>query len=242
MDALLKKWDAKRGIKRDEVYNKLWVQRKEDLLSKIACSTFAPGEYFFKQDRVERYIGEYIRNLSGASTDEKILQLDSEVVLKSIEAQHGLLVARAKHIYSFSHLTFQEYFTAREIVIVRQSAEESLQNLVSHIFEIRWREVFFLAVGMSSDANRLVMLMKKKIDCLLAEDEKLQNYLRWVQSKSKAIIFPYKKSSIRAWYFDYGKAYIDGGVQLDLQYTIDCNLYKDEDLLPVFTSRVLCQP
>ena len=100
LDALLKKWDAKRGIKRDQVYQKLWVQRKEDLLSKIAWDTFAPGEYFFKQDKAERYIGEYIRNLPGASSDEEALRLDSEVVLKSIESQHGLLVARAKNIYS----------------------------------------------------------------------------------------------------------------------------------------------
>jgi len=42
-------------------------------------------------------------------------QLNSEAVLKSIEAQHGLLVERAE-IYSFSHLTFQEYFTARNFV------------------------------------------------------------------------------------------------------------------------------
>jgi predicted NACHT family NTPase len=44
---------------------------------------------------------DYIRNLPGANDDEDALQLDSEVVLKSIEAQHGLLVERARGIYSF---------------------------------------------------------------------------------------------------------------------------------------------
>jgi len=120
LDALLKKWDAKRGIRRDQVYQKLWSERKEDLLSKIAGETFKSGEYFFKQEQVERYIAIYIRNLPGANTDEAALQLDSEVVLKSLESQHGLLVERAKQIYSFSHLSFQEYFTAREIIKVRQ--------------------------------------------------------------------------------------------------------------------------
>ena len=185
LDALLKKWDAKRGIKRDQVYQKLWVQRKEDLLSKIAWDTFAPGDYFFKQDKAERYIGEYIRNLPGASSDEEALRLDSEVVLKSIESQHGLLVERAKNIYSFSHLSFQEYFTGREIILVRQSSDKALEKLVNHIFDKRWREVFFLAVAMSPNAERLVLLMKKKIDLLLAEDNDLQDYLKWLNLKSQ---------------------------------------------------------
>ncbi|MEH2452455.1 NACHT domain-containing NTPase [Nostoc sp.] len=147
LDALLKKWDAKRGIQRDQIYKKLSVQRKEDLLSKMALTTFEGSDYFFKQKVAEQYITEYIRNLPDANTDEEALQVDSEQVLRSIEHHHGLVVARAKGIYSFSHLTFHEYFTAREFVVVRQSSEEALQNLVSHITEKRWREVFLLAVG-----------------------------------------------------------------------------------------------
>ena len=162
LDALLKKWDKKRGIERDQVYKKLWLERKKDLLSKIAWDTFSPGEYFFKQEKVERYICQYIRNLPGANTDEEALHLDSDAVLRSIESQHGLLVARAKEIYSFSHLTFQEYFTAREIVQVLQYQDLVLQELVQHIFDSRWREVFFLAVGMSSNADKLVLLIKKQ--------------------------------------------------------------------------------
>lgn len=107
IDALLKKWDARRGIQRDEVYQKLWTQRKEDLLSKLAWETFSPGEYFFKQDKAERLIGEYIRNLPGANTDEEALKLDREAVLKSIESQHGLLVERAKIFILFLIFLFK---------------------------------------------------------------------------------------------------------------------------------------
>ncbi|MGB5970291.1 MAG: NACHT domain-containing NTPase [Spirulinaceae cyanobacterium] len=196
LDALLKKWDAKRGIQRDEVYQKLWIQRKEDLLSKIAWDTFAPGEYFFKQDKVERYVGEYIRNLPGANTDEAALKLDSEVVLKSIESQHGLLVERAKHIYSFSHLTFQEYFTARKIIQVRQSSDQALEELVNHIFDKRWREVFLLAVAMSPNGEKLVLLMKEKIDYLLAEDEKIQRFLQRLNEKTVAENITFKQEDI----------------------------------------------
>ncbi|MCT7959991.1 NACHT domain-containing protein [Laspinema sp. D1] len=184
LDVLLKKWDAKRGIYRDQVYKKLSRQRKEDLLSKIALTTFEARDYFFKQKEAERYITDYIRNLPGANTDEEALQLDSEAVLRSIEAQHGLLVERAKGIYSFSHLTFHEYFTAREIIINQQSSEEALQKLVSHITDIQWREVFLLAAGMSSFADRLLLLMKHEIEHLIDGFERLEQILERVNNHS----------------------------------------------------------
>ncbi|ODG96367.1 hypothetical protein A4S05_18920 [Nostoc sp. KVJ20] len=203
LDALLKKWDAKRGIQRDQIYKKLSVQRKEDLLSKIALTTFEGSEYFFKQKVAEQYITEYIRNLPDANTDEEALQVDSEQVLRSIEHHHGLVVARAKRIYSFSHLTFHEYFTAREFVVVRQSSEEALQNLVSHITEKRWREVFLLAVGMSPSADRLLIFFKDKIDAIVAEDEKIQQLLMWSSEKSVSVDVRYKKVITRAFYFAF---------------------------------------
>jgi predicted site-specific integrase-resolvase len=53
---LLKKWDVKRNIEREQVYKRLSLKRKEDLLSQIARTTFEAGNYFFKQREVERYI------------------------------------------------------------------------------------------------------------------------------------------------------------------------------------------
>ena len=135
-NTLLRKWDAKRGIHRDIVYHQLSVQRKENLLSHIALTTFEKGDYFFKQRQVEQYIADYIQNLTEEKADEQTLQLDSEAVLKSIEAQHGLLVERARGVYSFSHLTFQEYFTARSIVNSANPQaidDPALQGLLRHI-------------------------------------------------------------------------------------------------------------
>ena len=229
LDALLTKWDSKRGIKRDQVYQKLWLERKKDLLSKIAWDTFSPGEYFFKQEKVERYIGQYIRNLPGANTDEKALRLDSDAVLRSIESQHGLLVARAKEIYSFSHLTFQEYFTTREIIQVRQSQDLALQELVQHIFNPRWQEVFFLAVAMSPSADKLVLLMKKTIDKSLAKDKKLQEFLQWLNEKTKAVDITYNSQDITK-------------IQSEFDFFINSNLslsrilYLDIDLFSLYQS------
>jgi predicted NACHT family NTPase len=204
LDALLRKWDSKRGIRRDSVYKDLSVQKKEDMLSQIALNTFEKGDYFVKQGQLEDYICDYIRNTANAKTDDEELHLDSEVVLKSIEAQHGLFVERARGIYSFSHLTFHEYFAARQIVLSTSPSklETAMQNLVNHITDKRWREVILLSVGMAREADDLLLLMKRTIDSLLADDDKLQSFLAWADEKSRSVNVSYKLVVVRAYYFD----------------------------------------
>ncbi|MEH2048311.1 NACHT domain-containing protein [Nostoc sp.] len=196
LDVLLKKWDAKRNIEREQVYKNLSLQRKEDLLSLIGLTTFEQKDYFFKQKTAEVYIADFIRNLRNADIDPEVLKLDSEAILKSIEAQHGLLVERAKGIYSFSHLTFHEYFAAREIV-----ANSAWESLVENITERRWREVFLLAAGMIRKADDLVWMMKIQIDKLLAQDQKIQQFLVWINEKSSSVETTYKPAAVRASYF-----------------------------------------
>ncbi|MBD2455265.1 NACHT domain-containing NTPase [Nostoc sp. FACHB-87] len=219
LDVLLKKWDAKRNIERDHVYKRLSLKRKQDLLSQIAFSTFTRSEYFFKQKFLEEQITDYIRNLPDASTDSEVLQLDCEAVLKSIEAQHGLLVERARGIYSFSHLTFQEYFTAQKIITSSNpnAQEQALHYLVTHVSEKRWREVFLLSVGMLNNAEYLLTLMKENIDTLLVKEHNLQNFLNWVHQKSQSTQLPYKLNSVRAFYFA-------------IAYTVSLNMNKIRDI------------
>jgi predicted NACHT family NTPase len=224
LDVLLKKWDAMRKIERDRVYKGLSLKRKEDLLSELACSTFKDGNYFFKQREAERQITKYLQNLPDASTNPEILQLDSKALLKSIETQHGLLVERAKSIYSFSHLTFHEYFTARKIVSScnpYQPEDEVLKELVSHLTEKHWREVFLLTVEMLLNANCLLRMMKDQVDKLLAGDETLQQFLHWIDEKSKSISASvegaYKPVVIRAFYLDFD-------IALDPDRTLGCLL------------------
>ncbi|WP_414582976.1 NACHT domain-containing protein [Scytonema sp. PCC 10023] len=225
LEVFLKKWDAKRGIQRDQVYKQLSPQRKKDLLSKIALTTFEQGNYLFHQREVENYIAEYICDLPNAETDPEALQLDSEAVLRSIETQHGLLVERAKSIYSFSHLTFHEYFTAREIVLRSHPLEQALQRLIQHIHEIRWREVFLLATEMSQpNASMLLQVMKQKVDDLLVGNKKLENFLKHVAEISTAQQLPIKPAAVRAFYFD-----ID--FEIDVERSLSLLLDRSANLL-----------
>ncbi|KAB8318009.1 NACHT domain-containing NTPase [Tolypothrix campylonemoides VB511288] len=218
LDLLLKKWDVQRGIERDQVYKQFSLQRKQDLLEQIAWTTFLAGEYFFKQKAVEQHIANYIRNLPDANLNPEALQIDSEAILKSIETQHGLLVERARGIYSFSHITFHEYFTAKKIVSTPpEQVKKVFQNLVSHITEKRWREVFFLTVEMLQSADYLLQLMKREIDSLLPGNE----------NNEKQLSDPQKK---RLQQYDYAKKLLidclksDCYVSRDVQQSIEDSL------------------
>jgi predicted NACHT family NTPase len=222
LDVLLKKWDGKRNIERDQVYKKLSLKRKEDLLSRLAFDTFDKGEYFFKQSTAERYIADYIRNIPGASDDD--LQLDSEAVLRSIMAQHGLLVERAKGIFSFSHLTFHEYFAAKRIVdsSIAQGVE-AFQKLAGHAHDKRWKEVFLLVLGMLPDASSCVLTIKREVDEILAGDQRAQEYLIWVDEKNKSI----NEDSTTTTYLFYLDLSLSLSLDLSLDLNLDLNLSLD---------------
>ncbi|MBD2183389.1 NACHT domain-containing NTPase [Planktothrix sp. FACHB-1355] len=199
LEILLIKWDESRGIERDNAYKNLSALRKKQLLSQVAAITFERGDYFLEQDKLQQLIANYLRTLPDANTDPIQLQLDSEAVLKSIAVQHGLLVERAQRIYSFSHLTFQEHFTARAIIDSLNPL--ALNRLVSHITKRSWREVFLLAVGMMQPADQLLLSMKQQIDELVADD-KLQQFLAWVNQKSLAVQVA-DKPTVRAFYLTF---------------------------------------
>ncbi|WYM02142.1 MAG: NACHT domain-containing protein [Gloeotrichia echinulata CP02] len=114
LDIFLKKWDAQRHIQREQVYQ-LRPQHKEELLIKIAKTTWEQGNYLFNQKFIQQQITEYIHNLQQRNTDQELLQIDSETILKSMIAQHGLLVEQARGVYSFSHVAFQQYLAEKDI-------------------------------------------------------------------------------------------------------------------------------
>ena len=196
LEVLMKKWDAKRNIEREIIYKHLSPQNKEDMLGlgQIAFNTFVNGEYFFRQEDLQRQIKDYICNLPEASADPEVLRLDSEVVLKAIEHHHGLLVERARNIYSFSHLTFQEYFAAREI-----ERERHFEILMQHITDPQWKEVFILTAEMLRRSDDFVKMIKDRVD-KVERDEKMQAFIEWVDQKTNSVKVSCKTVAVKAFY------------------------------------------
>jgi predicted NACHT family NTPase len=193
INLLLEKWDKKRGVRRElgsEAYRKLSVGEKKKLLSYLAARKFQQEQYIlFEQGELQGYIAEYL----DISTE------DSEAVLDAVAAQHGLLIEQAQGFWSFSHLTFQEYFTAKWFC--DRAALYGWKDLVSHITDKHWREVFLLAVGMLQRADCLLQLIKQQVDAILADDEELQHFLIWANNKSITVErFHHKLATLRGSY------------------------------------------
>lgn len=227
LDIFLVRWDQSRLIKRDEVYQSLSLRQKMKLLSQIAFFTFESGNYFFEEREVIEYISDYLANLNPKKLEyiePEMLRQESEAVLKSIEMQHGLLVERARGIYSFSHLTFQEYLTARYLANIRDSGilNATLKRVSVYVHNQQWREVFLLLVELLQNAETLLKAMKSQLDILLGTDDKLMEIMLAIAKKCNSLNVPYKKAALRGFYLTL---LLDG--DLNLAIALDSRLGGD---------------
>jgi predicted NACHT family NTPase len=232
LDLLLGKWDEQKGIERDEIYRGFLLPQKLKLLSHIANDTFEQGSYFFKPQGIEPHLLNCVQGLTNAATNFEQLQWESEAILRAIELQHGILIERVQGIFSFSDLTFQEYFTARRIVTTynlqlseqfsehpsEHPSEQALEHLVNYLTDPRWREIFLLTVTMLTQADALVQLMKQRIDAIVAQDQHLQELLVWANQRTLT-----PPHSFRAFYADLQQQQLSLGQQQTLQSYCEAN-------------------
>jgi predicted NACHT family NTPase len=213
LEILLSRWDQSRGITRDQFYGDLSLVDKLKLLSAIAATMFEQEQYFFEQSDLLEIIVNFLATLPNPESDPETLWLNSEAILRAIETQHGLIVERAKGIYGFSHLTFQEYLTARKIVATPtpEVLQQSLQSLAVQMTVPQWREVILLTVEMLPNGDFLLRQMQTQVDNLLAGDSQLQLLLKSLDTKAKTLQTPYPEVAVRAFY-------------LGLDYLRDLNL------------------
>jgi hypothetical protein len=167
LDALLRLWDEERDIVRDPMYRGLALDRKHQLFGSIAYHNFEAGRIFFTESHLVADITRYLATVPAIET-----HVDGLKALKAIEAHHGILVERADGIYSFSHLTFQEYYTARHLRDT--GADGSLERLVTkHLGDQRWAEVFHLVASLLTNADFFFGLIQRRLDAKILGHERL---------------------------------------------------------------------
>lgn len=230
VETLLKKWDAAREIQRDEIYRGLSTNRKRYMFARIAARSFSDNNYFLSERKLAAEIVAYLAKLPDAlpATD-----IDGVAVLKTIEAQHGIFSERAKQIYSFAHLTFQEYFTARYMT----TNGRALQELITaqHIADPRWREVLILTASLLDDAAIYMDLFQQAIDNFIIDDDEICNFLNYIDAKASSVRGNNDSTRLRAFYLclAFGLIYRDiyyasNTLTFDLNY-VRARLREDSD-------------
>ncbi|WP_445245905.1 NACHT domain-containing protein [Microcoleus sp. OTE_8_concoct_300] len=176
---LLEEWAAEKRIQKEEIYQGLSTELEGSLLSEIAYTGFETDKLFFSQREVVEEIKTFL-----ATNLNVPKHLDGEAVLNAIAVQQGILVERAEDVFSFSHLTLQEYLTAQYIADNNNLIE---QLVTSHLSDPRWREVFLLVAGLvrsKNGADDLLLLMEKEAQKYI-NTPKLQELLQWADAATK---------------------------------------------------------
>ncbi len=179
---LLETWSAEKRLpNRGLVYENLSIEQEEILLSEIAYQNFVADKLFLEKREVVKQIKDHLKQNLNAPQ-----HLDGEKVLKTIEIEQGILVERARDVYSFSHLTLQEYLTA-QYIYDNDLIEETVKN---HITETRWQEVFLLVAGLMrgrGKADKLLLAMEKEAHNYLTTPlgQKLVPILQWADEMTK---------------------------------------------------------
>lgn len=168
---LLEEWAAEKSLPQEQIYRGLDTRRKELMLSKIAHDAFRQDLLFLNRRDIATQIEQL---LSQILPEEK--SIDGDKILKSIEMQHGIFVERAMDVYSFSHLTLQEFLTAQYIA---DDNEKISWLIANHLISDHWHEVFLLIAGLKQQTDDFLLQIERRTQVYCTNNQKLQSLLGW---------------------------------------------------------------
>ncbi|MCE5242902.1 MAG: NACHT domain-containing protein [Desulfobacteraceae bacterium] len=160
---LLEQWDVEKGMPKDDI--SLQFRQKEALLYEIAYCLHT-GQIGVDNERKEATSKEILPIIEKQLKKFRIDIAQSEQLFNKLVDRTGLLICteRYKDRYSFSHLTFQEYYTAKyihenrlDIFSIIQRADKSGNDKLS----TWWREVIVLYSMMQGDASPTITALCK---------------------------------------------------------------------------------
>lgn len=170
LDILLERWSAEKRVHNEPIYRDLHPDIEIEMLSDMAGAAFEANRIFFSRAEILDAFRAF------ASIDLNSPKIDATAILDAIEIQQGLLVCRAADVYSFSHLTMQEYLTAVRI----HSAGTARDMIHRHLFEERWREVLILLAGLMR-GDEMIRTIQRQIFVLRDESSELLALLESVE-------------------------------------------------------------
>lgn len=170
LNIFLEEWSDEKLVSRDSPVNQyLDLAIVEKILFEIAARNLEENCLLFKKKDLTNQIKVF-----GERSTNTLLASNARKILDTILVDPGLFVERFRGVYSFPHLTFQEYLTANYFVNT-----ESIQRLVTeHLHNERWREVFLFTAELLPEADDLLVAMETEATKFINTD-KLKTLFGW---------------------------------------------------------------
>ncbi|MBU1341891.1 MAG: NACHT domain-containing protein [Proteobacteria bacterium] len=160
IEAMLVKWDTTRGFRRDTSFSGLSLAKRRRIFQRVAIELTQNDKTILPESQTISIVGKYIEKFA----------MEPETashVLSELESHHGLLIKPAANVYSFSHLSFQDYFSAEFLT----STHQELNFLRKNWFNPHKHDTIVFSACLVEDATNLVKEM-----LTLADLRGRQNY------------------------------------------------------------------
>lgn len=203
LEILLRRSQQTQHFQADSFYRELPLAEKFKLLGTLAIALLRQGHFYAEKSDLITIIYQFLQENFGDRLAGEDLLFKSEAILQGIQLQHGLLVEQAKNIFSFSHLTFQEYLAARYLVnsLTAINQDAQLLAIAERIHDPRWQEVIRLTLALLPNADGLFKQLKQQIDQPVWGDLALAPSLSMACQQAAAQTSPYPAAAVRAFYF-----------------------------------------
>ncbi len=192
------------NLRNSSVLKDISLETTRDLLRAIAAEFFLRPQIQTAFDRreLERKVADYFVSTSDIAKSS----VAAYRIITDVELTYGLVVQQASNLCSFSHLTFQEYFTAEYLV----NADRQLE-VHPHLTNPQWRFVIQLVAELlrPEQTEAFFTGLAQSVDALVLENSKVLQFLDWLDQTAEIAALsaraetPYKPTLLRAWYFAF---------------------------------------
>ncbi len=139
---LLDNWNKETGRRTFPIEE---VPLAEQLLGELAYKLHSSDPVLTEQN-VKSIARQTMVDFYGHST--QIRDSDIKQFIETLRSSSGLFIESGQGLFSFMHRTFQEYFVA--LYLLRKTAEELKQAVVSYYHSAIWREPLLLTIAYKS--------------------------------------------------------------------------------------------
>lgn len=180
-EALLATWEGVKGLQLSErERERPYYKNRRRLLEKLALWMHTLSQEEGRQAEVKR--GDLELKLTGLLLEDDKLALsrdaaraEAQAFIELAKSRTGVLVERGDGIYSFIHLTFQEYFAACDLEArYVYDLERLWKQIQPRLYDPHWQEIILLLLGRLNKYDEPPSIIVEKI---LRERDKFDEVL-----------------------------------------------------------------